>query len=139
MKNRWFSAREIEYQQDQFSVEQSNFNDGELSNLKIRSRIDIHKTSEKFRVRSGLLADVASVTVGSLVSIKNKGSKDHKCDRYLVTKINDQYCEIKNITKSTIRSQSYELKLTKIYPVSSGKLPTLSQNMKWTVIIRQRM
>ena len=44
--------------------------------VQIRSRVDNHKTSGIFKVRDGPSTNVAPVTVGSLVYIKNDGSTE---------------------------------------------------------------
>lgn len=96
IRKRVFATSEILYQRDHFSGKQFYFNDVEVSTLQIRSSTDKCRASKNFKARCGPPADVAPVPLGTLIYIKNIEVRiTNGIDRYLFTKMNEQYCKIK--------------------------------------------
>ena len=124
IRNRGLSAWEILHQIDQFSGEQLPFLDGDLMNKQIDIRGSNRQYSAKHKSRGGPLAEKASIAVGSLVYIKQEGSKVKNRERYIVTVLNEKEgtCEIQKFTRTNISSCRYKLKLTEIYPISPDVL-----------------
>ena len=73
--------------------------------------------SAKHKARGGLPAENAAVRNGSLVYIKSEKEKHKARDRFLVTDVTEDSCTVQKLTKSQLRAQKYQLKLSEVYPV----------------------
>ena len=111
------SAWEIFHQRDQFSGQPISIPDKFVNDIKTTARQQNHLPSAKFKARGGPPAGRAYVKVGSLVYIKGDHDKTKARDRYLVVSIENDYCVLQKLLKSTLRHKKYRLKLTEVFPV----------------------
>ena len=117
IRNRGLSSWEILCQRDQFSGEQIEINDLQLSEQQAQLRAANQKASAKHKARGNPSAREADVIIGSLVYIKSDGDKNQGRDRYLVVEVGDEFCTVQKFVKSQLRRKKYQLKLTEVYPV----------------------
>ena len=122
IRNRGLSAWEILCQRNQYTGEQIDINDLNLSEQQAQLRIANQEYSSKHKSGGNPPAKEANVTVGSLVYIKSEGDKTRARDRYLVVSVNEGCCEVRKFVKSQLRAKRYQLKLTEVYPVPPEKI-----------------
>ena len=117
IRNRGLSAWEILCQRNQFTGEQIEVDDLQLSERQAQLRIANQESSAKFKSRGKPTAKEANVIQGSLVYIKCEGDKTRGRQRYIVTEVSDGCCTVQKFLKSQLRSKKLQLKLTEVYPV----------------------
>ena len=86
-------------------------NDQTLSQMQVNTRNQTQTSSAVHKACGGKLAEVADISVGSLVFIKDDCSKNRARERYIVVDIQGSECYVKKLLKSSIRDQKYRLKL----------------------------
>lgn len=118
IRNRGLSAWEILCQRNQYTGEQLDINDLSLSEQQAQLRVTNQEYSSKHKARGNPSALEADIVKGSLVYIKADGDKTRGRDRYLVVDVGDGYCTLQKFIKSQLRSKTYQLKLTEVFPVS---------------------
>ena len=111
IRNRGLSAWEILNQRNQYTGEQLNTDDLQLSEQQAQLRVSNQTASAKSKAHGRPPAEEAMVSVGSLVYIKSDGNKHKARERFLVTDIKGDSCTVQKFTKSQFRSQKYQLKL----------------------------
>ena len=122
IRNRGLSAWEILCQRNQYTGEQIDLNDLNLSEQQAQLRIANQEYSSKHKSGGNPPATEANVTVGSLVYIKSEGDKTRARDRYLVVSVGEGCCEVRKFVKSQLRTKCYQLKLTEVYPVPPERI-----------------
>ena len=120
IRGRGLSAWEIVSQRDGSTGTALDIDDEILSMMQTVCRNKNQISSSKFKARGGNLVQPADVSVGSLVYIKQEKSKLKARDRYMITKMEGEFCVLKKLLKSKLRDKEYRLKTTEIYPVSSN-------------------
>ena len=122
IRNRGLSAWEILRQRDQCSGVQLPFFDEQLAHAQLAQRQTNHISSSKHKARGGPPAKHALVRPGSLVYVNSEGEKAGPRQRYIVTAIDGEFCFIQKFVNHQLRSRSYKVKLTEIFPVNSDIL-----------------
>ena len=122
IRNRGLSAWEILCQRNQYTGEQIDLNDLNLSEQQAQLRIANQEYSSKHKSGGNPPATEANITVGSLVYIKSEGDKTRARDRYLVVSVNEGCCDVRKFVKSQLRAKRYQLKLTEVYPVPPERI-----------------
>ena len=113
------SAKEMFFRRDQVSGKQLNFDDSSLGAVQLKFRESNHLASAKSKARGGKHASSEGISVGSIVFIKQEGSKFCPRESYLVVKILDSNVAVlqkMDLNKRCFRSQTYEVPLCKLYP-----------------------
>ena len=119
LRHHGLSAWEILYRRDQFSGEQIDVNILDLAEQQQHLRAANQHYSAKSKARGRPPATAANVKPGSLVYVKGEGDKTKSRERYIVIDILGDSCTLRKLSKSQLRSKSYQLKLSEIYPVLS--------------------
>ncbi len=122
LRHHGLSAWEILHHRDQFTGEQIDFTDLQLADSQKDHRAANQDYSSLSKSKGGQLAQNAVVIPGSLVYVKADGDKTKARERYLVVKVVGDSCTVQKISKS-LRSKSYQLKLSEVYPVVSDLPP----------------
>ena len=120
--NRGLSAWKILRHQVQCSGVQLPFFDEQLAHAQLAKRQTNHISSSMHKARGGPQAKHALVRPGSLVYVKSEGDKAGPRQRYIVTAIVGEFCFIQKFVNHQLRSRSYKVKLTEIFPVNSDIL-----------------
>lgn len=123
IRNRGLSAWEIIHQRDQFDGSQLPFMDQDLANKQEHIREMNRQSSSKHKSKGGSPANKAPVEVGSLVYIKREGDKTKSREKYIVTNVANDLCQVQKFTKDQLRSRRYDVLFTEIIPISSDMLP----------------
>ena len=95
LRNRGLSAKEILLQRDQNTGEKFTFNDKELSFQQHNTSLRNHLPSSLSKGKGGNRAEKAA---GDLVYIKSEGNKFKGRERYIVTKIINDFAFLQKIT-----------------------------------------
>lgn len=122
IRNRGLSAWEIVHQRDQFDGSQLPFMDQDLADQQENIRERNRQYSTKHKSRGGPPAQKANVDVGSLVYIKREGDKTKSKEKYIITNVSDDICQVQKFTKNQLRSRRYDVLFTEIIPISSDML-----------------
>ena len=122
IRNHGLSAWEILRQRDQCTGLQLPFFDEQLAHAQLAQRQSNHIYSSKHKARGGSPAKHALVHPGSLVFVKSEGDKTGPRQRYIVTAVDGEFCFLKKFVNCQLRSRSYKVKLTEIFPVNSDIL-----------------
>lgn len=116
------SAREVWTQRDQISGEQLPLVDKQLILHQQLSRAQNHHPSARTKAPGKSLAPTLNFQVGDLVFLKEDKDKTKARDKYLITTLSDDRCQVRKFTKSQFRSKVYDVKLSDCYPVTSTTL-----------------
>ena len=111
------SAREVIYQRDQFSNEQIPLKDHDLIVRQHNKRMKNHPHSEKSKAPRAQRAKECPVEIGDIVYLHNDRNKNHTRNRYLVVKVDSDWCYIKKFVGSQLRDTAYRVKRTECYTV----------------------
>ena len=122
VRNRGLSAWEVIHQRDQFNGTQLPFLDQDLANQQECIRERNRKSSSKHKSKGGPPAKKAEIHIGSLVYIKHEGDKTKSKEKYIVTNVRDDMCQVQKFVKDQLRSRRYDVLLTEIIPISSDML-----------------
>ena len=124
------SARELWTQRDQITAEQLPLDDRQLIMNQSGARKANHWPSAKSKVPSCNMGQVHDVQVGDLVFLKNERSKTCARDKYIVSAISGQRCQIRKFAKSQLRAKVYEVLKAEVYPVLPTVVLSNQQNMR---------
>ena len=83
-----------------------------------KSRLKNHPHSTKAKARVQKYHHSADIAVGSLVYIINDGDKTQSREKYIVTSINDEWCQIRKLSHNQFRTKVYDMKLSEVFPVT---------------------
>lgn len=111
------SAREIWTQRDQFTMEQLPISDLQLISNQHLSRLKNHPHSEKSKSHGKGSLPKANVDVGDLVYLWRDKDKTKARNRYLVTIVDGNWCDIRKFVGSQLRSSSYKVKRSECFKV----------------------
>lgn len=117
IRNRGLSAREMWTQRDQFSNVQIPLKDSELIERQHELRTANHPMSERSKCPNNRHPSQCQVNVGDLVYITSDGNKSRARDRYLVTSVDGDWCNIRKFAGSQLRRSSYRVKQSECFNV----------------------
>lgn len=116
------SAREVWTQRDQMSGQQLPIEDRQLLLLQQHARLQNHPASAKSKAHGRPPAPPPPLQVGVLVYLKGDRDKTKARDKYLISSLQGDMCQLRKFTKSQFRSKAYTVKLTDCFPVASTVL-----------------
>ena len=122
IRNRGLSAWEILNQRNQYTGEQLNIDDLQLSERQLEIRVANQAATAKHKARGRPAAENAVVQSGSLVYIKADKDKHKARERFLVTAVDSDSCTVQKFVKSQLRSQKYQLKLSEVYLIQPEQI-----------------
>ena len=114
------SAREIWTQRDQVTGQQLAVEDRQLILKQHLSRTYSHASSAKAQAHGKSMPDSPSLSVGDLIYLKGDRDKTKARDKYMITSISDDMCQVRKFSKSQFRAKPYDVRIIDCYPV----LPT---------------
>ncbi|KAJ8347455.1 hypothetical protein AAFF_G00199510, partial [Aldrovandia affinis] len=97
------------FKHDQFSNRQLPVNDQELIMKQHSQRVTNHPYSVRSKTPSGRVAAPPTIRPGDLVYLYGDQNKSKACDRYLVTGVDDAWCNIRKFTGTQLRRTSYRV------------------------------
>ena len=113
------SSKEMFFRRDQLSGQQLSFDDESLGSFQSASRARNHLASSKSKAKGGSKACIPDVSIGSIVYIKDEGTKFSPRASYLIVDILDSGFAVLqklDIGGKCFRSKQYEVPLANIYP-----------------------
>ena len=110
----------------QFSNEQLPLSNRQAILEKHRQRIANHPQSERAKHPKGTKVSLPNLQPGDLVYLYSDRDKGRARDRYIVTRVDQEWCFIQKFTGMQLRSTSYKVKLSECYKVPQT-LPKSSQ------------
>ena len=111
------SSRELWTQRDQVTGEQLPIDDQVVITSQRKSRLNNHMASAKSKAlgyRPTLLRDF---DIGQLVYLINDKDKTRSRDKYIVTAVSDNNCQIRKFTKNQFRAKTYHVKKSDCYTI----------------------
>jgi len=121
IRNRGLSAREMLLQRNQCTNEQIPLSDANLIKEQHQHRTSNHYHSMISKGGSNPLLSSSTIKVGDIVYLYKDRDKTKSRDRYIVTSIDGQWCNIRKFTGSQLRASSYKVKLVECYAVPPYK------------------
>ena len=116
------SARELWTQRDQVTGEQLPIDDRRVIWEQYKSRANNHEYSARSKARGQTQTIVPHISVGDLVYLAQDKDKTKARDKYLVTTIDDEWCQVRKFTKSEFRAKAYDVRISDCYPVVPSTL-----------------
>ena len=116
------SAQELWTQRDQITGDQLPIVDREIILNQNQSRIGNHVSSAKSKVHGRVNNRESKFSVGQLVYLRGDGNKTKAREKYIITSIFDEWCEIRKFTLSQFRSKSYTVRNSDCFPISTTTL-----------------
>ena len=98
------SSKEIWTQRDMVTGKQLRLSDKILIDNQHKSRLKNHPHSTKAKASVQKYHHSADIAVGSLVYIINDGDKTQSREKYIVTSINNEWCQIRKLSHNLIIS-----------------------------------
>ncbi len=111
------SAHEIWTQRDQVTGQQLPIDDTQIISQLHASRELNHPFSSKAKAHNKTSGPVCSLEVGHLVYLKADRDKTRVRDKYIVTSVSGEQCQVRKFTKTQFRSKCYDLRIQDCYPV----------------------
>ena len=111
------SSREIMYQRDQFTNEQIPLHDRDVISAKHKRAIANHRHSEISKSGGAPQFPEVDVQVGDLVYLYSDRDKNSPRHRYLVTSVDNEWCNIRKFVGETLRANSYKVRRHEVYKV----------------------
>jgi hypothetical protein len=116
------SSKEMVTKRDQFTNQQLPIDDINLILQKHEQHIRNHDASAKSK--STLPAKIPpSIEVGDLVYIASDLSKSKQRDRYIVVKVDGEFCSVRKFTNTQLRESAVRVKKSHCFLVPSVPLP----------------
>ena len=120
------SSKEMVTKRDQFTNHQLSIDDIDIILQKHEQHTRNHDASAKSK--SALPAKIPpSIDVGDLVYIASDLSKSKQRDRYIVVKVDGEFCSLRKFTNTQLRESAVRVKKSHCFHVPSAPLP--SRNM----------
>ena len=120
IRSNGLSARELWTQRDQYTQSQLPIDDKTVIDKQKQQRERNHKYSERSKEKSGRRRPSVDLSIGDLVYLRNDNHKHAARDRYLVNKIEDDWCYILKFSGNQLRSKPYKVLLKECYAVPSN-------------------
>ena len=130
IRSRGLSAREMWTQRDQFTNRQINMSDQELIQTQETQRKKNHPYSEYSKAPKGNSHSPQAYEVGELVYLYNDRNKTSPRDRYLITSVDNQWCNVRKLVGAQLRNASYRVKRSEIFRVPQHKQEHTTRNYK---------
>ena len=118
------SSKEMFFCRDQVSGKQLTFDDTQLGLLQSDSRSKNHISSAKCKGKGGNVASSSDISVGSIVYIKQEGSKFRARESYIVLEISDAgmaSLQKMDTKKGLFSSLKYDVPVINLYPAVVGQ------------------
>jgi hypothetical protein len=126
------SAHELWYKRDQYTNMQLPISDQEvISSVHLKRSLN-HSPSEKSKAHGHERAPTCPVTVGDIVYLFKDGDKHSTRDRYIVSHVDGDWCNIRRFIGSQLRDSSYRVKLCEVYKVPMSTLSVDPQHQHWS-------
>ena len=122
VRNRGLSSRELIFQRDQYTGDQLDINDHDLSVQQHNLRLSNHPSSAQSKSNGAPLARNLNVTKGDLVYIKQEGDKFHARELYIIVSLENDMAILQKLRGNMICSRKYTVPLSHLYkavPISS--------------------
>ncbi|XP_067664175.1 uncharacterized protein [Haliotis asinina] len=116
------SSREVFTQRDQLTGEQLPIIDRQLILQQNLARTMNHPHSSKSKAQGKTHLDATTFQVGEQVFLKGERQKTHARDKYLVTGVSEDKCQLRKFVRSQFRSKLYTVRPSDCYHVK----PTIS-------------
>ena len=110
IRSRGLSSREMWSQRDQFSDRQLPLSDQDLITKQHDQRLGNHPHNMKSKDPLAHPRPSSKLEVGDLVYIYSDRNKSKARDRYLVTKVEGDFCNMRKLIGSHLRSTSYRVR-----------------------------
>ena len=117
VRNKWFSARELWTQRDQFTNEQLPLTDYNLIRQQHRLRNAYHAHSEMSKSPGGALPKSQHIDFGDNVYLYADRNKKRSRCRYIVVSTDGSWLNISKFMGNTLRATSYRVKRAECYKV----------------------
>ena len=117
IRSRGFSSCEMWSQRDQFSNRQLPMSEEDLITKQHDQRLINHPHSMKSKAPLALPRPTPGIEVGDLVYIHSDRNKSRARDRYLVSNVEGDFCNVGKFIGSQLRSTSYRIKKSECYHV----------------------
>ena len=106
-------------QRDQFNHSHLALQDQDLILQKHATSIKGHESSELYKSRGSGVRQSESINIGDLVHIIGDRNKHHPRERYIVTSLEGNWCQLRKFTGSQLRANAYKVPLSEVYKVPS--------------------
>ena len=111
------SSKEMLTKRDQFSNKQLPIDDCSLIIAKHNQHLENHRASERSKAKRPAVK-VPDISVGDLVHLAcDPISKGVQRDRYIVASVDGEWCNVRKLTETQLRSMSYRVRLNQCYLV----------------------
>ena len=117
IRSRGISAREMLFQRDQHTNEQIPLSDRDMIEIQHAQRTSNHPFSEASKCPSRRPLSESTVAVGDIVYVYGDRDKVKGRDRYLVTSVEGDWCNIKKFAGNQLRTTSYRVRRTECFKV----------------------
>ena len=123
------SAREAWTKRDMSTGEELLVNDEELINMKYTNRCNSHESSSKYKSRGKISKPSPSLEIGMIVFIYSDRSKLKSREKYLITKVMDEFVIVQKFTKDQFRNREYKVKKSDLIVIpTQTKNPSYKSN-----------
>ena len=119
IRSNGLSAREILTQRDQFLNNHLPLNDKDLIFDKHAKALKAHQYSELSKSHGKPIRLAPKLSLGDLVHLCSDKSKHHPRDRYIVTALEGNWCQIRKFTGTQLRANPYKVAISEVYRVPS--------------------
>ena len=124
------SAREILYQRDQFMNEKIPLRDRDIISAKHDRALANHRHSEFSKSGGAAMLPEANAQVGDLVYLYTDRDKNSPRPRYLVTSVEDKWCNIRKFVGESLRANSYKVKQCETYKVPCDSILNMRSQLR---------
>ena len=128
LRGRGFSSREMWSQHDQFTNTQLPFEDNRLVADQQMNRFKNHPLSAESKAPGRSKAVQPDLQIGDLVYLYMDGNKYHARDRYIVSSIEGEWCNIRKFVGRQLRSSSYRVKQSDCFKIPVTQSPESAPN-----------
>ena len=135
------SARELWTQRDQFTHQQLPMNDDQVIKFRHAARLRNHPYSKHSKAPEERRPPDVQIQVGDLVYLHGDRSKLKARDRYLVSAIDGDWCEIRKFSGSQLRAFAYRVNITSatVYLMGHQSSRTTPAHLRMPVAQRQTL
>ena len=110
IRSNGLSAREMWTQRDQYTNAQLPISDMLLIQGKHQQHIRNHSYSENAKAPKGKIRKAEEINVGDLVYLYSDRHKSHARDKYLVVKVEGEWCNVHKFAGTQLRNTFYRIK-----------------------------
>ena len=132
------SSREIWTQRDQFTNEQIPLQDMQLIKSKSDKKLQSHLPSSYYKSRGKHPENYCPIEKGSIVYINSDRTKLKPRDRYIVTDVSNDTCQVQKFTGDQLRARPYQVKRADIMKVQPWRFLNCHEEDGEQEIVRGR-